>query len=117
MSLFSGAAAGALVMLSASTVFADASNEYVVKASYYSSGKLTASGEAFDPDGLTAASRTLPFGSRLEIVNPATGRVVTVRVNDRGPFVKGRDLDLSRGAAQALGMIEAGVASLRVARR
>lgn len=83
-------------------------------ASWYGeeSGSVTASGEAFRPGALTAAHRSLPFGTRLEVCY--RGRCVVVRVNDRGPYVKGRDLDLSRGAAEALGMIEAGVAPVRV---
>ena len=85
-----------------------------VKASFYSSGNRTASGEPFNQHGFTAASRTLPFGTRLHVTNPATGRSVIVRVNDRGPFVRGRDLDLSRGAAAAIGMIAQGTATLRV---
>ncbi len=118
---FSWVAAVSLCMMSpASIVYADSlagiTDVIAIKASYYSSGKITASGEAFDPDGFTAASRTMPFGTRLEVRNPATGRVIIVRINDRGPFVKGRDLDLARGAALALGMIEAGVVSLKVAR-
>jgi rare lipoprotein A len=87
-----------------------------VNASFYSSGRLTASGENFDPNGFTAASRTLPFGARLHVTNPKTGRSVIVRINDRGPFVRGRGLDLARGAAAALGMIGQGVAKLKVAR-
>jgi rare lipoprotein A len=73
-------------------------------ASWYELGKRTASGEVFNPDGLTAAHRTLPFGSRLKVLYPRTSRLVVVRINDRGPFVKGRILDLSRGAARALGI-------------
>lgn len=87
-----------------------------VKASFYTSGSRTASGELFDPNGFTAASRTLPFGARLHVTNPKTGRSVIVRINDRGPFVRGRGLDLARGAAAALGMIGRGVATLKVAR-
>lgn len=97
-----------------SMAFANTPNEYSVKASYYSSGTLTASGERFDQNGFTAASRTLPFGTRLHVTNPATGRSVIVRINDRGPFVRGRDLDLAKGAAEALGMIEQGTAQLRI---
>ena len=67
-------------------------------------GKRTASGETFNPEGLTAAHRSLPFGTRLRISNPKSGRSVSVRVNDRGPFTKGVSLDLSHGAAQAIGM-------------
>lgn len=85
-------------------------------ASWYGeeSGEVTASGERFDADDMTAAHRTLPFGTRLLVTYPGTGRSVVVRVNDRGPYVAGRDLDLSRGAAEALGMIEAGVAPVMV---
>ncbi len=87
-----------------------------VRASYYTSGAVTASGERFDKNGFTAASRTLPFGARLRVTNPATGRSVIVRINDRGPFVRGRGLDLAKGAADALGMVEAGTATLMIAR-
>lgn len=85
-----------------------------VKASFYSSGSRTASGEPFNQDGFTAASRTLPFGTLLHVTNPTTGRSVIVRINDRGPFVPGRNLDLSRGAAAAIGMIAQGTATLKV---
>lgn len=86
-------------------------------ASYYGDefiGQPTASGELYDPDAFTAAHRSLRFGIRLEVTNPANGRTVTVRVNDRGPFVADRIIDLSRAAAEALGMIEAGVAPVDI---
>ncbi len=67
-------------------------------ASYYSEGQLTASGEPFDPSAMTAAHKTLPFDTRVRVTNPATGTSVTVRINDRGPFVEGRCIDLSRAA-------------------
>ncbi len=67
-------------------------------------GHRTASGEPFNPGGLTAAHRSLPFGTCLLVSNPRTGKSVRVRVNDRGPFTKGVSLDLSAGAAQAIGM-------------
>jgi rare lipoprotein A len=95
---------------------AKSSDEYFVRASYYTSGTVTASGERFDKNGFTAASRTLPFGARLRVTNPATGRSVIVRINDRGPFVRGRGLDLAKGAADALGMSAAGTAMLKIAR-
>ena len=76
-------------------------------------GRLTASGEVFDMTGLTAAHRTLPLGTRLRVVNLENGRVVRVRVNDRGPYVEGRVLDLSREAARALEMVERGVALVK----
>ena len=78
-----------------------------VTATWYGAelaGNRTASGERFNPNGLTAAHRTLPFGSCLRVSNPKTGRSVAVRVNDRGPFTKGVSLDLSHGAARAIGM-------------
>jgi rare lipoprotein A len=83
-------------------------------ASFYTEGTETASGERFNTHELTAAHPTLPFGTRLQVTNVATGRSVTVRVNDRGPFVKGRVVDVSYSAAQALGMVHAGVANVKV---
>lgn len=84
-------------------------------ASYYWQGQRTATGERFNPSGLTAAHRTLPFGTRVRVTNLANGRAVTVRINDRGPFIAGRVIDLSRGAAQAVGMTGAGLARVNVA--
>jgi rare lipoprotein A len=75
-----------------------------VVATYYTSGQRTASGQAFEPRGYTAAHRTLPFGSNVAVTNPENGRSVTVVINDRGPFTRGVTLDLSRGAARAIGM-------------
>lgn len=96
--------------------YASARGAGMIEASYYQTGTRTASGEPFHPGALTAAHRTLPFGTRLHLTNPRNGRSVVVRVNDRGPFVPGRSLDVSRGAAVALGMIASGTAELRVAR-
>ena len=79
----------------------------VVRATWYGNelrGHRTASGEVFNPSGRTAAHKSLPFGTCLVIGNPKTGRTVAVRVNDRGPFTPGVALDLSSGAAQAIGM-------------
>jgi rare lipoprotein A len=78
-------------------------------ASYYSEGQHVASGGAFDPSGYTCAHPTLPFGTHLRVADPKSGRSVVVTVNDRGPFVRGRALDLSLGAARALGMTGRGV--------
>ncbi|HLN11232.1 MAG TPA: septal ring lytic transglycosylase RlpA family protein, partial [Xanthobacteraceae bacterium] len=64
--------------------------------------------------GLTAAHRTLPFGTRVRVTNMANGRSVIVRINDRGPFIRSRSIDLSHGAAQAVGMTEAGVTQVRM---
>lgn len=86
-------------------------------ASYYGrefAGKRTASGEKFVPSGLTAAHRSLPFGTKLKLTNILNGRSVVVRVNDRGPFVRGRVIDVSQGAAQALGFVGRGTATLRI---
>lgn len=77
-------------------------------------GRKTASGERFDMDGLTAAHKTLPFGTKVRVTNPGTGQSVVVRINDRGPFVRGREIDVSRGAAKALGMLGSGVAQVRI---
>jgi rare lipoprotein A len=71
---------------------------------YYWEGRHTASGQPFDPHGMTAAHRTLPFGTRLNVTNPRTGKSVSVVINDRGPYVHGVSLDLSLGAAQAIGL-------------
>src|SRR5262245_38400857 len=83
-------------------------------ASYYSYDPKTASGEKFNPNELTAAHRTLPFGTRLRVTNVKTGQSVTVRVNDRGPFVPGRVVDVSRSAAESLGMVGQGVAKVKL---
>lgn len=79
-------------------------------ASYYWQGTRTASGARFNPNGLTAAHRSLPFGTRVRVTNLRNGRSVTVTINDRGPFIKGRVIDLSRGAASVIGMTASGVA-------
>jgi rare lipoprotein A len=83
-------------------------------ASFYSEGERTASGEKFDAHELTAAHPTLPFGTKLRVTNVATGRSVTVRVNDRGPFVHGRVVDVSYSAAQSLGMVGKGIANVKL---
>ena len=79
-------------------------------ASYYSEGQQTASGVRFNPGGLTAAHRTLPFGTRVRVTNQSNGQSVVVTINDRGPFVGGRVIDLSLGAARAINMTGQGVA-------
>ena len=81
-------------------------------ASYYKSGKQTANGERFNPNGLTAAHRTLPFGTRVRVTNLRNGKSVVVRINDRGPFIRGRVIDLSLGAANFVGMTKSGVAKV-----
>jgi rare lipoprotein A len=81
-------------------------------ASYYKSGHRTASGERFNPNGLTAAHRSLPFGTKVKVTNLRTGKSVIVRINDRGPFIKGRIIDLSLGAAKVIGLTRTGVAKV-----
>ncbi len=81
-------------------------------ASYYSCCKLTANGERFNKHGLTAAHRKLPFGTKLRVTNLRNGKSVIVRVNDRGPFIKSRVIDLSLGAARRIGLTKSGVAKI-----
>ena len=83
-------------------------------ASFYKYNSKTASGEQFNPSELTAAHRTLPFGTRLRVTNVATGQTVTVRVNDRGPFIPGRVVDVSHSAAEALGMVDRGITKVKL---
>ena len=85
-------------------------------ASFYGPGvgPLTASGEAFDKSAMTAAHRTLPMGSKVKVTNVENGRSVMLRINDRGPFVAGRVIDVSEAAADVLGMRHAGVAKVKV---
>lgn len=82
-------------------------------ASYYSDGQRTANGEIFDPNGYTAAHRTLPFNTRLRVTNVANGKSTVVRINDRGPFVADRCLDLSRAAFAAIASLSSGVVTVR----
>jgi len=85
------------------------------KASYYGGkyhGRLTASGERFNMHAMTAAHRSLPFGTRVRVTNLDNGKSVVVRINDRGPFVRGRVIDLSRAAAKKIGLT--GLAPVRV---
>lgn len=84
-------------------------------ASWYSSGTRTANGEHFKPLGISAAHKTLPFNTKVIVRNLRTGKSIEVRVNDRGPFIKGRIIDLSLGAARALGI--QGLASVCIVRK
>jgi rare lipoprotein A (peptidoglycan hydrolase) len=91
----------------------------VVLASWYGPGfvgRRTADGERFNENALTAASRDYPLGSRVEVTNLHNGRSVVVRINDRGPYVRGRRIDLSKGAARRIGLIGRGVGAVRVTR-
>lgn len=82
-------------------------------ASYYSEGQLTASGEVFDPSAMTAAHKTLPFDTMVRVTNPVTSTSVTVRINDRGPFVTGRCIDLSQAAFAVIAPLSAGHVEVR----
>ena len=84
------------------------------KAAWYDVGGMTASGEVTPDGALTAAHRTLPFGTRVKVDNLANGRSVVVRINDRGPFVGGRVIDVSRAAAEKLGFVNAGIAPVQL---
>ena len=89
----------------------------MMRASWYGPkfhGKITANGERFDQMALTAAHKKLKFGTLLRITNPNNDKSVIVRINDRGPYIPGRQLDLSKAAAQRLGMIKKGVVKLEV---
>lgn len=81
-------------------------------ASWYALTSKTASGERMNPAKLTAAHKTMKFGTKLKVTNPKNGKSVVVRINDRGPFIKGRVLDLSKAAAQNIGMIRSGHAKV-----
>ena len=106
-------AAFAMMAAALSVTQADAAAQ-TGKASYYKSGHRTANGERFDPHGYTAAHRTLPFGTKVLVTNVKTGKSVIVRINDRGPFIKNRIIDVSYGAAKLLGMTGAGVATVKI---
>lgn len=95
--------AAAFLALSAVPAFAQCGS-----ASWYALTSKTASGERMNPAAMTAAHRSLPFGSKIRVTNQRNGKSVVVRINDRGPFIKGRVIDLSKAAAQELGFVRAG---------
>ena len=97
-----------LVSIAVSPVHAESG-----RAAFYSGGR-TASGEVTGPNGLTAAHRTLPFGSKVKVTHARTGRSVVVRINDRGPFIRGRIIDLTPAGARAIGF--SGLAPVRLTR-
>jgi rare lipoprotein A len=96
-----------------SCLSASAFGETCIASRYGYSGGRTASGERMNPNAMTAAHRTRPFGSHVTVMSHSNGRTVTVRINDRGPFVRGRCIDLSTGAARVIGMAGTAVVSLR----
>lgn len=109
----------ALAMTACATVAPTLRNQEVGVASWYGEpfhGRLTANGERYDMHTYTAAHRLYPFGTRLRVINLDNGRSVTVRINDRGPFVRGRVIDLSLAAATDLGMVPNGTARVRLER-
>lgn len=99
------------------TNYADNSGGYSIsgKASYYWQPQRVASGGWFNPNAMTAAHKTLPFGTKVRVTNVRNGKSVVVTINDRGPYVKGRVIDLSRAAAQSISMTGAGVAPVSIA--
>lgn len=113
LSKFSSLALASLVAASSSFVsFSDAQAAGCGRASWYALHSRTASGERMNPNLLTAAHRSLRFGTKLKVTNANNGRSVVVRINDRGPFIRGRVLDLSKAAASNIGMIGAGHAKI-----
>jgi rare lipoprotein A len=95
------------------------SSSRVVTASWYGNelkGHRTSSGEIYNPNGLTAASRSLPIGSHVAVTNVSSGRTVVVRINDRGPYVSGRSIDLSHAAAERIGLARKGVGRVEISR-
>lgn len=108
-----------ILALSASTVSASLRPGDVFKgvASYYHDslhGRKTASGERYDKTAMTAAHKTLPLGTKVRVTETATGKSIVVKINDRGPFVKGRIIDLSRRAARELNIVRKGLARVHV---
>lgn len=109
------AASVAAILLSSSAAYAQCGG-----ASWYGpgfNGKVAASGQIFDQNAMTAAHRTLPFGTKVEVTDQVTGKSVEVTINDRGPFHGKRIIDLSKGAAAALGFQNRGVTSVCIAQK
>ncbi|MEX0954823.1 MAG: septal ring lytic transglycosylase RlpA family protein [Rhizobiaceae bacterium] len=101
--------AAAALAIAASVAAPTIAHAQCGSASWYAlAGNRTANGERMDPSAMTAAHRSLPFGSKVKVTNQRNGRVVVVRINDRGPFIKGRIIDVSKAAANALGFMRAG---------
>ena len=98
------------ILIATQSVANQSDQPTTVIASYYRQGFKTASGETFHPNGLSAAHRTLPFGTLVRVTNLTNDKDVIVKINDRGPFIRSRTIDLSVGAARKIGMVSAGVA-------
>ena len=105
--------ASILVLASITSLISEAAAQ-TGRASWYALTSMTANGERCDPNALTAAHPTLPFGTRVKVDNLDNGRSVVVRINDRGPFVGGRIIDLTRAAARSLDFISSGTAKVRL---
>lgn len=88
--------------------------QYQAVTSWYRHGRVTANGERYNPEGLSVAHKTLPFNTLIRITNPSNGISVILRVNDRGPFIRGREYDVSLGAARVLDIVEVGIARLNI---
>ena len=112
--VFAFGAAFAVIAAGAVLKSDDAAAAQCGKASWYKMGHTTANGEKMNAKALAAAHRSLPFGTRVRVDNLNNGRSVVVRINDRGPFVRGRVIDVTKGAAEQLDMIRAGVARVKV---
>ena len=107
----------AVLIIFAAPLFADYVYKSEAVASFYADkfhGRKTSNGETFNMYALTAAHKTLPFNTKVVVTNLANGKNVTVRINDRGPFVKGREIDLSKAAAEKLDMIKSGTAKVKL---
>ncbi|MCB4770208.1 septal ring lytic transglycosylase RlpA family protein [Ancylobacter sp. Lp-2] len=122
MGRIAGATLTAAIIFAASGNAASANSASVKRpaatsgmASYYGYGGRTANGERHNAQALTAAHRTLPFGTKVRVTNTANGRSVVVRINDRGPFIRGRVIDVSTAAAESLGFRSRGVARVDLA--
>ncbi|RKF07264.1 septal ring lytic transglycosylase RlpA family protein [Oceaniradius stylonematis] len=111
-----GAACAAMILSALAAPAPAQAAQQCGKASWYALTSRTASGEMMDPAKMTAAHPSLPFGTRIEVTNRANGRSVTVRVNDRGPFVHGRIVDVSKEAARRLGMVRSGIVPVCISR-
>ena len=109
-------AASAVAMAAALFLAAGPASAQCGSASWYALYSQTASGEQMDPAQMTAAHRTLPFGTKLKVTNQRNGKTVIVRINDRGPFIDGRVIDLSKGAANKLGFVSSGVTNICMAK-
>lgn len=106
------AVAAAIVVGSVAVAGSASAKDGCGRASWYALHSKTASGERMNPSRLTAAHRSLRFGTKLRVTNSRNGRSVVVRINDRGPFIRGRVLDLSKAAANQIGMISSGHAKV-----